>query len=388
MPYITPHRTTKVGILYSQTGPLAITELPLIDATMLAIDQINQKSGLLNTVIEPIIIDAHSDPAIFAQEAEKLINQYKVKAIFGCWTTSSLQAVKPIIEKHNNILFYPGQYEGFEKSLHIIYTGVTITQLFLPGVSWGFFNVGKKFYLIGSDNTYQKIAHVVLEKQIEELGGSIVGRSYIPIKENNIENFRHAVDEISSTKPELILNTIHGIDNMIFFKLLRDKGISSQKIPTMSFSISIPEIMLMDVNNFVGDYLCSSYFQSISSVENRYFIEIFKNKFGSQRLISDAMESAYCSVLLWQQAVKQANSTEPHTIIEAIKEQGLNAPGGIIFIDPVTLQSWKNIRIGRIKQNGQCDIVWDSKKPLRPSVYPPYESTEFWDAIVRKFSEQ
>lgn len=388
IPYITPHKTIKVGIIHSQTGPLAVSELPLIDATILAIDEINKQGGLLSSFIDPIVVDAQSDPRIFAQEAERLINTYKVQVIFGCWTSASRKAVKPIVEKYNNILFYPVQYEGLEQSLHIVYTGATATQQLIPGANWCYFNLGKKFYLVGSDYVYPRIANLILQKHIQQLGGQVVGQSLISFDKNNIEKINHVIEDISQTNPDVILNTINGIDNMIFFKLLRNKGITAAKIPTMSFSISTPEIVLMDQVNFVGDYLCWSYFQNIPSKENRHFIESFRNKYGSQRFISDPMEAAYCSVILWKQAVEQASTTHPSSVLEMIKEQGMNAPEGVIFVDPATLHLWKFIRIGKITQNGLCDIIWDSKKPLQPSLYPPYESKEFWDNLVKKISEE
>lgn len=38
-----------------------------------------------------------------------------MKALFGCWTSSSRKAVLPVLEKYNIPLFYPVQYEGCEK---------------------------------------------------------------------------------------------------------------------------------------------------------------------------------------------------------------------------------------------------------------------------------
>jgi len=57
------------------------------------------------------------------QEAERLITEEKVSALFGCWTSTCRKAVKPVVEKHNHLLFYPLQYEGMERSPNIVYLG-------------------------------------------------------------------------------------------------------------------------------------------------------------------------------------------------------------------------------------------------------------------------
>src|SRR5271157_6391201 len=71
-----------VGILHSKTGPLAISEQSMIDAELMAIDEINQRGGLVGRKVEAVIADGRSDPKVFADQARRLINQDKVKVIF------------------------------------------------------------------------------------------------------------------------------------------------------------------------------------------------------------------------------------------------------------------------------------------------------------------
>ncbi|MDQ6977067.1 MAG: transporter substrate-binding protein, partial [Ghiorsea sp.] len=88
----------KVGILHSLTGTMAISEKPVMQATLLAIEEINAQGGLLGRQIKPVIIDGQSDGDTFAKQAEYLITQEKVRVIFGCWTSASRKRVKPIVE--------------------------------------------------------------------------------------------------------------------------------------------------------------------------------------------------------------------------------------------------------------------------------------------------
>ena len=45
------HKTVKVGLLHSLTGAMAISEVPLRDAELLAIEEINEKGGVLGRKI-------------------------------------------------------------------------------------------------------------------------------------------------------------------------------------------------------------------------------------------------------------------------------------------------------------------------------------------------
>ena len=81
----------KVGVLHSLTGTMAISEVTVKNATMLAIDQLNASGGALGKQVEPVIEDGASDPAIFSQKAQKLIQQDKAaKRCCRCSNASTL----------------------------------------------------------------------------------------------------------------------------------------------------------------------------------------------------------------------------------------------------------------------------------------------------------
>src|SRR5262245_53500488 len=65
----------RVGVLHSLTGTMGISEKPVVDAELMAIDEINQKGGVLGRQIQPIVVDGQSDWATFANEAQRLITE-------------------------------------------------------------------------------------------------------------------------------------------------------------------------------------------------------------------------------------------------------------------------------------------------------------------------
>jgi len=72
----------RVGVLHSLTGTMAISEKPVVDATLLAIEQINKSGGLLGRRIEVVVVDGKSDWPTFAREAERLIVEEKGQCYF------------------------------------------------------------------------------------------------------------------------------------------------------------------------------------------------------------------------------------------------------------------------------------------------------------------
>ena len=146
----------RVGLLHSQTGDMANSEKPLIDAELLALDEINARGGLLGRRLEWVIADGRSDRFMFSRE-RRLIETEKVSVIFGCWTSASRKGVKPIVEQYNHLLFYPNAYEGLEQSPNIVYTGASPNQHIIPAVKWSYDNLkARRYFLAGSDHIWSE----------------------------------------------------------------------------------------------------------------------------------------------------------------------------------------------------------------------------------------
>ena len=372
----------RVGILHSMTGVMAPSESQLADATLLAIDEINRAGGVLGRPVVPVVGDGRSDWPTFAAEAERLISQENVSAIFGGYTSASRKEVKPIVEKHNNLFFYPVPYEGVESSRNIVYNGAAPNQLYVPAVKWSFDNLGKRFFLVGSDYIWPRMVNVLMKDIISGLRGEVVGEEYLLVGSEEVEE---VVEKIVRHQPEVILSTVVGTTNIPFFDQLRAAGITSHEIPVMAFAISEGELAYMDPETLASNYSAWSYFQSVDSDTNREFIRAFKDKYGEDRVVNASIEAGYFGAHIWAQAVEEAGTTAVNPVRHALADQSYLAPGGMVFVDGENLHTWKNVRIGRILDDGQYDILWSSGKPVRPVPYPIYRTRSEWVHLMESF---
>jgi urea transport system substrate-binding protein len=370
----------RVGVLHSLSGTLASSESPVVDATLLAIEEINKAGGLLGRPVEAVISDGRSDEAVFAVEAERLIAREHVATVFGCWTSSCRKTVKPIFEEHDHLLIYPVQHEGLEESPNVFYLGAAPNQQIIPAVNWAFTVKGKRrFFLVGSDYVFPRTANAIIKDTLWDLGVQVVGEEYLALGEIDTKAL---VAKIAAAGPDVILNTINGDSNLSFFKELRRAGITSEKTPTISFSIGEAEMRQLDLSQITGDFAAWNYFQSLPSAENLTFVRKFQNKFGRQRVLTDPMEAAYVGVKLWAAAVAEARSDKPADIRRALQNRRWHAPEGEVRIDPSTQHAFKTPRIGKITADGQFEMVWTAAKPEPPQPYPPTRTAEEWKAFL------
>ncbi len=362
---------------------MSISERPVIEATRLAIEEINEKGGVLGRPVEEVIEDGASDDAKFKEKATKLITEDGVCAVFGCWTSASRKTVLPVFEKHDNLLFYPVQYEGLEQSPNIVYTGAAPNQQIIPAIKWCVSTLGKKkFFLVGSDYVFPRTANAIIRELAKDLGVEIVGEEYVLLASTDV---REMVGKIVAARPDVILNTINGDSNVTFFRALRAAGINAASTPTISFSISEEELSNLTAKEIAGDYAAWNYFETVDRSQNREFIKRFQAKHGEGRVLSDPMEAAYFGVHLWAQAVKDAGDESPAKVRKSIRGQSFDAPGGMVRIDPDTQHTLKVFRIGLITEaEDRFKIVYDSESPITPMPYPstPGKKKGDWDAFL------
>ena len=68
-------KTIKVGVLHSLSGTMAISETVLKDVTLMAIDEINAKGGVMGMKLEAVVVDPASNWPLFAEKARQLLTQ-------------------------------------------------------------------------------------------------------------------------------------------------------------------------------------------------------------------------------------------------------------------------------------------------------------------------
>jgi len=259
-----------VGVLHSFSGTMVLSESPVADAALLAIEEINQRGGIRGKKLEAFVSDCRSDEPTFAREAERLITQEKVRTLFGCWTSASRKELLPVLERHDHLLVYPVQYEGLEQSPNVVYTGATPNQQMLPAVRWAFDSLGtRRFFLLGWDSVYSHAAHAVIREELAALGGQIAGEEYLLPASPEVSG---VVRRILETQPDVILNTVVGDRNIPLCRTLRAAGATPGKLPTIYFSVGEVELRHFADREIVGDYAAWNYFQSLDRPQNKRFV--------------------------------------------------------------------------------------------------------------------
>jgi urea transport system substrate-binding protein len=379
-------KTVKVGVLHSLSGTMAISETVLKDVALMAFDEINAKGGVMGMKIEPVVVDPASNWPLFAEKARQLLTQDKVAVTFGCWTSVSRKSVLPVFEELNGLLFYPVQYEGEEISRNVFYTGAAPNQQAIPAVEYLMSKEGgaaKRWVLLGTDYVYPRTTNKILRAFLKSKGvaDKDIDEKYTPFGHSDYQTIVADVKKFAAGGKTAVVSTINGDSNVPFYKELGNQGLKATDVPVVAFSVGEEELRGVDTKPLVGHLAAWNYFMSIKAPANDEFTKKWAAYAKAKKipghmdkpLTNDPMEATYIGIYMWKQAVEKAKTFDVAKVSAAMGGQTFTAPSGITStMDPKNHHLHKAVFIGEIKADGQFNVVWKTKGPVKAQPWSPF----------------
>lgn len=97
----------RIGIMLPLSGDAAAYGVPIMNAGILAQEEINAVGGIGEQKLEFVVEDDRCDPATGASVAQKLVNVDKVKIVFGSACSGPTLAAAPLFEESKVLLVSP-----------------------------------------------------------------------------------------------------------------------------------------------------------------------------------------------------------------------------------------------------------------------------------------
>jgi ABC-type branched-subunit amino acid transport system substrate-binding protein len=353
----------RVGVLFSQSGVMAVIEETQLRATLLAIDEINRSGGVNGREIVPVIYDPQSDAQAYALCAKRLMIEDGINMIFGCYTSSSRKAVLPVVERLNGLLWYPTLYEGFEFSSNVIYTGASPNQNSVALSSYLSRTYGPRFYFVGSDYVYPRESNRVMRDLLRRRGCTVVGETYLDLRSKR-NDFGPVVRQIKNAGADVIFSTVVGYSTIYLYQAFLEAGLDARMTPIASLTTTESEVRAMGYDIAAGHITAAPYFQSVSGERNDSFVKCYKARYGEDEPTNMCAEAAYFQVHLFANALAQTNSVDTDLIKQCVLGSDFDAPQGRVSVNAATSHTDLWSRIGRVDRRGQFEIMQQSGTPV------------------------
>jgi ABC-type branched-subunit amino acid transport system substrate-binding protein len=353
-------------VLLSQRGQMAPYECAHLQGTLLGIATVNEAGGVLGRELRPIVCDPASDLARSKRLAEALITTERVSHLFGCSDSTIRKALMPIVERHDALLWYPTQFEGFEYSPNIIYGGACPNQHIIPLFDYLLAQGMGRFLFIGSDYVFPRESNRVARQVLEAAGGRVVRECYVPTDAGK-EQIKAALGDLTQT-PDAIFSTVIGPAAQHLYAALADLGINPARTPIAS--IGTCEIDISAAPDLLAGHICAvPYFESIGESANSSFLRAFHRRFGNEARSNWFSVNSFMQVQLFAHAAEIAGSVEATDVAAAVGLSVVDGPMGLCRIDPETNYTYCRPRVGVANGRGNFDLVYDAAEPVRPDPF-------------------
>jgi ABC-type branched-subunit amino acid transport system substrate-binding protein len=312
----------KIGLFIALSGPASLFGPTQKASAELATEEINKAGGILGRQIRLIPTDAGGPPAESTKSAIRLMLDEKVDMLVGSHDSATREALVATIKGKVPYVYTP-VYEGGECAFNTYVIADTPEQQIRPSVAFMMKDRGaKSVYLIGDDYVWPRKCNEQAKKYIADNGGKVVAEEYVPFGAPN--KFEEIVTRIKSAKPDMVLITLVGADNVNFNRTFAGFGLDKD---IARLSLLLEENTLLGIGPDSSNNLFSSmsYYANAPGEANKKFKAAYFAKFGDKApqlglIGADCYGGIYCAHAL----ATKAGGTDAKKCMAA--SEGLSFP--------------------------------------------------------------
>ncbi len=196
---------------------------------------------------------------------------------------------------------YTPVYEGGECAFNTYVLADTPEQQIRPSLTWMMKEKGaKSIYMIGDDYVWPRKCNEHAKQYIAENGGKVAAEEYVPFGAPN--KFEEVVTRIKSAKPDAVLITLVGADNVNFNRTFAGFGLDKD-IARLSLLLEENTLLGVGAESSKNLYSSMSYYANAPGEANKKFKQAYFAKFGDKApqlslIGADCYAGVYCAKAL------------------------------------------------------------------------------------------
>lgn len=345
----------KVGSIFDLTGGLNIYGIQQSQALHLAVENINASGGVLGEQIQVVENDAQSELAKFTQYTNTLILRDQIDVLFAGLTSSSREAMRPIVRKNNIPYFYSALYEGGACDKQTFITGASASQQMSVLIEWAIKEYGPKIYVMAPDYNFGTISAHWIDHYANEYGGEVVGSDFLAL---TVTDYSPTIQKIQAAKPDFVAALPVGANQTGFLEQFAAAGLKEKMgIVSTNYGSGNQQVV---VSPDAGEGIVASqeYFMWIDEPGNEEFKSKWEAAYGLDEPIISEAADVWNAVHIWAVAVEMAGTTDSDAVIEAL-ESGISfeGPNGTVTMQPGSHHLKQNIYIVRGNRTHGFDVI-------------------------------
>ena len=344
-----------IGAVFDLTGGLNIYGIQQNNALQLAVKSVNESGGVLGRPVKVAGADAQSDDTNYVRYANTLIRRDRISALFAGLTSSSREAIRPIVRQAKVPYFYSSLYEGGACDRYTFVTGATASQQMSVLIQWAVQQYGKKIYIMAPDYNFGTISAHWVEVYAKQFGAEVVGKDFVPL---TVTDYQPLINKIQQTAPNFVVALPVGAEQTGFLEQFAAAGLKDKMGLVSTNYGSGNQQVVVSTQAGAGIVASQEYFQVVDNPANAEFVRQWQAAYGSKEPIVSEAADVWNAVHLWAAAVNKAGTADSEAVVKAL-ESGLsfNGPNGTVTMEPGSHHLKQNIYIVRGDANHSFSVI-------------------------------
>jgi branched-chain amino acid transport system substrate-binding protein len=352
-----------IGVIYPMSGPVAQAGIDAVAALNTAVEIINNKSslnvplaggeGLPNlggAKIRIVVADHQGKPDIGQGEAERMITQEGVHAMYGAYYSSVTAAGSQVAERHQ-IPWVNGEStspklttRGFKWFFRTTPHDGEFTQLMFEFMNDFKKKVGKEIKTVSifhEDTLWGTDSGAVQNKMAKENGYKVLQKISYRAKTTSLTP---SVQILKASNADVLLPSSYTSDAMLFMRTAKELDYNPKMLVAQNAGYTDPTLISTLGTDAEGVITRSPFNTDLAKTIPliNEVNEAFK-KHSNGRELSDVPVRAFTGFMVLADAINRAGSTDPEKIRQALTETDM--PSSQLIVP------WKGIKFGADGQN-------------------------------------
>jgi branched-chain amino acid transport system substrate-binding protein len=372
-----------IGVLYPMTGPVAQIGIDARNAINVALDIINNRHDLrLPLAVEAglprlggakvrvVVVDHQGKPDIGQAEAERLITQEKVHALFGAYFSSVTNTASQVAERmgipflnadsSSPALTERGFKWFFRTSPHDGHFSLVMFD-FLKDLEQRKKVKFKTVAILNENTAFGSDSAKVQEEFAKKYGYEVVAR--LPFKTGS-PSLDAEIGRLKAANPDVLLPSIYTSDAMLFTRAAKNLDYNPKMILAQDAGYTDPKFVAEMGREAEGAITRAPFAMDLAG--RKPLIPVVNDMFRRQsggRDLSDVPARVFTGFLVLADAINRAGSTAPAAIQQALRQT--NMPTEQLIMP------WTGVRFDETGQNtGVRAILMQLRGGTYYTVYP------------------
>jgi branched-chain amino acid transport system substrate-binding protein len=307
----------KVGAIETLTGNNSPFGISIKNGQDLAVSEINASKFLGNATINLITLDDKGDKQEGISVMTKLLNQEKVVSVLGPTLSSTAFAADPVAQKAGiPVLATSNTADGITQMGDFIFRDSLPEAGVIPGTIAAVkakLNPKKAAMMYESTNEFTKSAADVFKKELDKNGIQLTGNEAYSKGDTD---FRTQLNKLKAASPDILI--VSGLigEAVPIVQQAREVGFTQPIVGGNGFNT--PAIYTQGKEAAEGIIVGSAWFLGSTNPKSQAFVAAYKAKYNADP--DQFAAQAYTGAYLMATAIKNADSTDPKAIRDALAQ--------------------------------------------------------------------